>query len=187
MTGSTPEPEAAYKKKTLADLKDRGKAPASKNVLDNWITVASRETGVQAARLRWTVASTVLIGAIQRARTEADRPYFILKGGTYLQYRLNRPGRSTKDIDGIIDGDLDDFMDKLRTTLQRGWGGGLTFTIEKEEIIDAPKLVKPRRFRAKVSLKGVIWANIQIEISLQKAGPPIRTRRCLFRTSSSSA
>lgn len=46
---------------------------------------------------------------MQRAVDEDGRQLFLLKGGTLLQHRLNVTARATKDIDGLIRGDMDAF------------------------------------------------------------------------------
>jgi hypothetical protein len=35
---------------------------------------------------------------------------FLLKGGTLLQHRLGGIARATKDVDGMVCGDIDDFL-----------------------------------------------------------------------------
>lgn len=51
------------------------------------MAAAQQAAGVEAGRLGWLVASTVVIAALQRAVDETGRTHFLLKGGTYLQYR----------------------------------------------------------------------------------------------------
>ena len=65
---------------------------------------AQVRAGLSADRLSWLVASTVVVAALQRAVDDTGTPLFLLKGGTYLQHRLHRQGRATKDVDGIARG-----------------------------------------------------------------------------------
>ncbi len=50
----------------LAALPDRGKAPVSARVLETWVAQAQPRVGVDAGRLGWLIASTVVIAALQR-------------------------------------------------------------------------------------------------------------------------
>lgn len=73
----------------LTSLRERGKEPPSKNVLNAWVNQAQVQVGLDAGRLGWLVASTVVVAALQRAIDKEGRTRFLLKGGTYLQHRLS--------------------------------------------------------------------------------------------------
>jgi hypothetical protein len=90
----------------LSSLREHGKDPASKNVLNAWVNQAQPQVGLDTGRLGWLIASTVVVAALQRAIDEDGRSRFLLKGGTYLQHRLSWTGRPTKDIDGMVRGDI---------------------------------------------------------------------------------
>lgn len=82
-----------------------------------------------------------------------------------LQYRIPGMSRTTKDLDGLVLGDLDEFIAELDDSLQEPWG---VMSLERGpiEVISVPhKLVSPYRFDMKVSLNGVIWRTIQVEVS----------------------
>jgi hypothetical protein len=68
----------------MANLPERGKEPGSARVLDTWIIQAQQKLAMDAGRLGWLVASTVVVAALQRAVDETGRSLFLLKGGTYL-------------------------------------------------------------------------------------------------------
>ncbi|MBC2681410.1 hypothetical protein GSS87_03190 [Corynebacterium sp. 4HC-13] len=91
--------------------------------------------------------------------------YFLLKGGTLLQHRLNATARATKDVDGLIRGDMDAFFEALEKVLDEQWG---PLTLRRDEVkpIDVPtKITKPRRFDIIIDLKGRPWRRIKFEIS----------------------
>lgn len=150
----------------LASLKPREKPPTSARVLDTWIVQAERAIGSeQSGRLGWLVASTVITAALQRAVDATGRSLFLLKGGTLLQHRLGAVARATRDLDGLVRGDLDAFLDALDDSLQADWG---PFTLRRSEVevIEAPtRLVKPRRLSVVVTLHGVTWRRVQVEIA----------------------
>lgn len=94
----------------LKTLKPKTKQPVSTKILNTWITQAEGQLGDEArgGRLGWLIASSVAIAAVQRAVDVDGRQLFLLKGGTLLQHRLNVTARTTKDVDGLIRGDIDD-------------------------------------------------------------------------------
>ncbi len=156
----------------LRQLVPKTKQPPSAAVLNGWISQAEGKLGAEAGggRLGWLVASSVAIAAVQRAVDEDGRQLFLLKGGTLLQHRLDVPGRSTKDVDGVVRGDLDEFLRVLEHVLTEPWGP-LTLRRGPVEVINVPgKLVKPRRFALILELRGVTWRRIQLEISADEAG-----------------
>ena len=154
----------------MGRLPERGKEPASARVLDTWIAQAQRKLGMDAGRLGWLIASTVVVAALQRAVDETGRSLFLLKGGTYLQHRMSWATRPTKDVDGLVRGDLDTLLEALDQALRLPWGP-LTLTRTEPEVIAAPaRVVKPRRFDVGVSLRGQVWRRIQVEVAPDEAG-----------------
>ena len=73
--------------------------------------------------------------------------------------------RSTRDIDGLVRGDLDVFLAELDKSFAEPWGP-LTLVRGEVETIDVRhRLVTPRRFDVTVLLSGVTWRRIQVELS----------------------
>jgi hypothetical protein len=149
----------------IGSLPDRNKEPTNARVLDAWIAAAQERVKLDSGRLGWLVASTVVVAVLQRAVGSPDRPIFLLKGGTYLQHRLGRSARPTKDIDGIIGGDIDEFVRHLDVVLAEPWGP-LTLERGPVETIETPaRIAKPRRFDVRLSIRGKVWRKIQVEIA----------------------
>lgn len=156
----------------LSALKPKTKEPVSVKVLNTWITQAEGQLGDEAkgGRLGWLIASSVAVCAVQRALDEDGRQLFLLKGGTLLQHRLHATARTTKDVDGLVRGDLDAFFVVLEEVLDEPWGP-LTLRRGEVEVIDVPtKVVKPRRFDIILNLRGVVWRRVQFEVSFDEAG-----------------
>lgn len=133
--------------RALSDLTPKTKAPASAAILNSWISKAERTLGVPAAggRMGWLVASTVVIAALQQVTDQTGVPTFLLKGGTMLQHRLGLTARATKDIDGLIRGDVDAFIEALDVVMTKPWGP-FTMTRSEIEIIEVlARVLKPRR------------------------------------------
>lgn len=168
----TSEPVGSRLTAMLRTLKPKTKQPVSASVLNAWIAQAEGQLGEEAkgGRLGWLVASSVAVAAVQRAVDADGRRLFLLKGGTLLQHRLNATARTTKDVDGLIRGDMDTFLLALETVLDEPWGP-LTLRRGEVEVIDVPtKIVKPRRFDIVLDMRGVTWRRIQFEVSPDEAG-----------------
>src|SRR5699024_10621651 len=108
----------------LGTLTPKTKQAVSTKALNTWIAQAEEKLGEEAkgGRLGWMIASAVAIAAVQRAIDADGRQLFLLKGGTLLQHRLNATARATKDIDGLVRGDMDEFLLVLEDTLAEPWG-----------------------------------------------------------------
>lgn len=168
----TAEPIGSRLTTLLKTLNPKAKQPVSAKVLNTWIAQAEGILGEEAGagRLGWLIASSVAIAAVQRAVDADQRQLFLLKGGTLLQHRLNATARTTKDVDGLIRGDMDAFFAALEDALADPWGP-LTLRRGEIEVIDLPtKIIKPRRFDIILDLRGVTWRRIQFEVSPDEAG-----------------
>lgn len=110
------------------------------------------------------LASTVVIAALQRVLGPDGGPLFLLKGGLYLERRLGVNARTTRDVDTLFRGSLEEFADALDHALAEPWGPAALSRTEME-IIDAPRAIKPRRFDVLISIRGVTWRRIQVEVA----------------------
>ena len=150
----------------LNALRPKTKEPHSTRVLDSWIAHAEADTfGERGGRLAWLIASTIVTAMLQQVVDETGRSRFTLKGGTLLQHRLGLAARATKDLDGIVRGDIEDFVANMDKCLQQSWGP-IDFRRTELEVINTPaKLIKPRSFEVILVLRGQTWRRIKVEIS----------------------
>ena len=77
----------------------------------------------------------MVVAALQRAVDEAG-PLFLLKDGTLLQHRLGLDARATRDIDGLVRGDLTRFLVVLDEVIRQP-----SITQPMAGPWDSPKLV----------------------------------------------
>lgn len=157
---------------SLSSLRPKDKEPRTASVLNGWVNQAEKHLGVDAAggRLGWLIASTVVVAALQRAVDTSGASLFLLKGGTLLQHRLRQGSRATKDVDGLIRGDIDAFIAALDEVLVLPWGP-LDLRRGEVTVIRTPaRVVKPRRFDGLVLLRGVTWRRVQVEIAPDEGG-----------------
>ena len=162
----------------LSELTPKTRAPASAAVLNQWISHAEKTLGVPAAggRMGWLVASTVVIAVLQQVVDPTGTPTFLLNGGTMLQHRLGLSARATSDVDGLVRGDLDRFIEELDVVMTKEWGP-LTMTRSEIEAINAPTRVqKPRRFQVHVALRGQKWRRASATSPTVPRSPGLRWR-----------
>jgi len=150
----------------LNKLKPKGKEPNSTKVLDSWIAHIENSLDTdKAGRLSWLVASTLVTAKLQQVIDDTKTSRFLLKGGSLLQHRFGDVARATKDVDGMIRGDIEDFIVGMDHVFEEPWGP-INFEHGEIEIINVPfKIIKPRRFDVTLKLKGKTWRRITVEIS----------------------
>jgi hypothetical protein len=146
-------------------LKPKDKTPRSASILDGWIAIAERDLRSDGGRLGWLIASTVATAALQRAIDGRSESAFLLQGGSLLQHKLRAPTRTTTDVDGLVRGDIEAFLERLDMLLSQPWGP-FQFQRSAVEVINAPnKVIKPRRFQLLIILNGQTWRRAQVELS----------------------
>lgn len=152
--------------KDLGSLKPKTKEPSTARVLNSWIAHAENDLGVSSnGRIAWLVATTIVAAKLQQVVDELGTSRFSLKGGTLLQHRLGLEARATKDLDGIVRGDIEEFLAALDERLGDPWGP-IEFTRTDAEIIRvSTRVVKPRRFEMVLALRGDVWRRVKVEIS----------------------
>lgn len=148
-----------------AQLPDKDRTPISARVLNNWLRDAQKQTGVGEGRLGWILASTIVVAALQRALGEDQQPLFLVKGGLFMEFHLGLRARTTKDVDALFRGSLEQFEAALDAAIAEPWGPFILQRSMLEEIAAARRLVKPRRFDIKLLIKGAVWRRIQVEVS----------------------
>lgn len=160
---ATPDPLSLAA--AVSGLAPKVKAPASARILDGWIARAESQLGADGGRLGWLVASTIVAAALQQAVDHQQEPLFLIKDGTLLQHLLPHTSRATTDLDGLVRGDIDRFVDLVDETLSTPWGP-CTLQRGPVTVIETPhRVVRPRRFDVVVQLRGATWRRVQVEIA----------------------
>ncbi|MDR1712252.1 MAG: nucleotidyl transferase AbiEii/AbiGii toxin family protein [Propionibacteriaceae bacterium] len=149
------------------DLPDKNRPVPSVRALQAWVRDAHRATGVGAERISWLVASTVVVAALQRVLASDGQPLFLVKGGVFIEFNLGLKARTTTDVDTLFRDDMAEFRARLDEALAQPWG---PFVLDRTEIeiIDAPKLIQPRRFYVRLLAKGAAWRRIKVEVSFNE-------------------
>jgi len=150
----------------LSNLKSKNKEPHSIGVLNSWISRVENELdSFYQNRVSWLIATTIVTAKLQQVLNESKESRFLLKGGTLLQHKLGLEARSTRDLDGLVRGDIDTFFAATNELMREPWGS-ITFMLGEVELIETPnKITKPRRFEISLLLHGQVWRKIKVEIS----------------------
>jgi len=162
----------------VQSLKPKEKEPNSVRTLNAWIAHAEQKFGIaEGGRLSWLIATTIIIAKLQEVVDGQDQPKFLLKGGTLLQYRLGLETRATKDLDGLVCGDIDDFLVRLDERLAYSWGAVEFARGEIGRLKVPSKLVNPRWFEVTLSLRNKTWRKVRVEISPDEGGAGTHSER----------
>jgi hypothetical protein len=138
--------------------------PGSARILDSWVRQAASELLLASERVSWILATTVVIAVLQRAVGPDGGTLFVLKGGAYIERKLDLASRATKDLDSMFRGSVAEFESALDESIAVPWGE-IAISRTAIEVIEAPLIVKPRRFYMLLSLRGKIWRRIKVEVA----------------------
>ncbi|MDR1186541.1 MAG: nucleotidyl transferase AbiEii/AbiGii toxin family protein [Bifidobacteriaceae bacterium] len=149
----------------IYDLPEEERPVPTARLLDQWVREAEGITGGAGRRIGWMLASTVVVGALQRSLALDCQPLFLVKGGLYIELLLGLKARTTKDVDTLFRGNAEEFEQAVDQALAEPWG---PFSLERtafERVMKARRLIKPYRFDVKLIVRGKTWRRIQIETS----------------------
>jgi hypothetical protein len=138
-------------------------------MLDSWVRDAQKLVGTRGDRIGWILASTIVTASLQRALDD-ETPLFLLKGGMLIERALNLKSRTTKDVDTLFLGAVEELEDRIDAALAEPWGE-LTLTRTEIELIEnARRMVKPRRFKVQIAIRGIPWRTIKVEVAFPEGG-----------------
>lgn len=148
----------------FSGLPDKDRVPRSARILDAWVRDAQAVVGTRGDRVGWILASTIVVASLQRA-VEEDTPLFLLKGGTLIERALDLKARATKDVDTLFRGAVEELEDRIDAALAMPWGE-LTMERTGIEVIErARRVVKPRRFKVQLDIRGVRRRSVKVEVA----------------------
>lgn len=151
----------------FADLPEKDRTPRSARMLDAWVRDAQTHIESRGNRVGWLLASTIVAASLQR-ELEAGTPVFLLKGGMFIERALNLKARATKDLDALYRGEAANLEDQIDRALAEPWGEIQLSRTAIETIDNAVRVVKPRRFKVQLDIRGVRWRSIKVEIAFSE-------------------
>lgn len=143
----------------------RSRQPGDRSHLERWLSEWAGAEGVTAGRLRRRVAVLVVSAMLDNQRDEEGRHRFVVKGGAALELRFGARARTSKDLDAVYRGVLDDAAGVVADAVAAPWNG-FTGRVTRLGRIDAPgPVVPPVRFEIKLAFKGKPFATLPMEVS----------------------
>lgn len=148
------------------------KAPVSRRFLDLAIEkLGDKYDG--ANRIRRVVANTI-IGQLL--------PGGVVKGGSALKLRFGDfATRFTRDMDAAQAADLEDFIAKLDSALQGGWGGftGHVVRGRPPHPKDVPESYVMKPFEVKLDYNNKPWVTVPLEMGHNEIGDADEAEYCI--------
>ncbi|MBH0022603.1 nucleotidyl transferase AbiEii/AbiGii toxin family protein [Salinibacterium sp. SWN248] len=155
-------------KSTFEGLPPRDALPKNTAALNSFLNAAAKKTDQAVDRLGWLAGSVIVMAVLQRALGADGRPEFLIKGGAYLEHRLEIGARATKDVDTVYRGAIADFESALDSVLAEPWEPFELTRTEIETVENARTTNKPRRFHIQLKIRGQVFRKIKVEVSFSE-------------------
>jgi hypothetical protein len=101
------------------------------------------------------------VGALERVRLEDSPRRFLIKGGMACELRFNDKARTTRDLDALFHGSLDELLADLDTAFATPYSG-FSFNSAAPEPVGE---TGAHRFDVKLTYNGRSWATLRVEIA----------------------
>lgn len=137
------------------------RAPHNVRVLRDWVRDYASSTGQAEGRVGRTISFMLVALVLDRARSQAGEPRFLVKGGVSMELRLNLKARTTQDLDTVFHGEFEDWIEALDDALAEGVED---FTFARGD----PKEIRGTRgFRVIVAIdyRGRRWGKVKLEVA----------------------
>ncbi|MGV8911376.1 MAG: nucleotidyl transferase AbiEii/AbiGii toxin family protein [Rhodoglobus sp.] len=149
-------------------LPPRDAPPKNAAALNSFLNAAAKRTDQAVDRLGWLTGSVIVMAVLQRALGSDGRPDFLIKGGAYLEHRLEVGARATKDVDTVYRGAIADFETALDSALAQPWEPFELARTEIEVVENARTTSKPRRLYIQLKIRGQVFRRIKVEVSFSE-------------------
>tara|TARA_R110002124_G_scaffold104541_4_gene254723 strand:+ start:97 stop:1038 length:942 start_codon:yes stop_codon:yes gene_type:complete len=149
-------------------LPPREAPPKNTTALNSFLNAAAKKTDQAFDRLGWLTGSVIVMAALQRALGSDGRPDFLIKGGAYLEHRLEVGARATRDVDTVYRGAIADFETALDSALAQPWEPFELARTEIEVVENARTTNKPRRLYIQLKIRGQVFRKIKVEVSFSE-------------------
>jgi Nucleotidyl transferase AbiEii toxin, Type IV TA system len=151
----------------MTDFPSKNKPPFNVNVLERWLSEASKQTGIAAGRLRRWLGFMIVAAMLDQARHADDgEPLFLVKGGVAMELRVDSGARATKDLDTAFRESMEAVADHLDPALRAGHGDFTATRTELEPVRDTGAV----RCDIKLAYRGRSVITVQMEIAAVEGG-----------------
>lgn len=153
----------------MADTKAR--RPGNKNHLERLIDRWSKDDPEQAAtasHLRHLVGVSVVAAMLDGLTIDGD-VHLIIRGGAALALRFGVVARGSRDVDALVDIDLQQARELIVDKVEAGWEQFTGSATEPMEVTRAGISPAPIRFKIKLKYRGSAFITIDFELSRAEA------------------
>jgi hypothetical protein len=139
--------------------------PGNLSHIERLLKVWATEEHVTEGRLRRRLAVFVVAAMFDGLRDEDGNHRFIVKGGSALELRFGARARSSRDLDAVYRGNLDEAHDLIEGVLREGWNGFGGRATAPERIAVPGIRHQPVRMELKLTYKRKSFASLPLELS----------------------
>ncbi len=122
-------------------------------------------------RLRRLIGVTVLATMLDSLdEPNGNGPHLALKGGAAIEVRFGVDARATRDVDALVDLDLNEAFERIRERLAAGWEGFTGTLGERTESVRAGIVPAPQRCEIKLKYLNKGFTTLKFELGIAEAG-----------------
>jgi hypothetical protein len=143
-----------------ADLPPKNQ-PKTEKQLGRLVSRYAEATGLGVRRVRQRVSAMAFLGALERVLLDDSPRRFLIKGGMACELRFHDKARTTRDLDALFHGSLDELLAGLDTAFATPYSG-FSFTSATPEPVGE---TSAHRFDVKLTYNGRSWATLRVEVS----------------------
>ena len=137
-------------------------------LIDRW-SKDDEAAQATAGRLRRLVSISVLATMLDGLDRDGEAQ-LAFKGGASLELRFGPSARASRDVDALVNIDVDDAFTEIAQRLARGWEGFSGTLTDRTEIVRAGINPAPQRCRIKLNYRGRPFATLAFELGRAEAG-----------------
>jgi Nucleotidyl transferase AbiEii toxin, Type IV TA system len=135
--------------------------PKSEKQLGRLVSRYAEASGLGVRRVRQRVSAMAFLGALERVSEEDSHARFLIKGGMACELRFQDRARTTRDLDTLFHGSLDELIADLDTAFATAYSG-FSFSCAPPEAV---RETGAHRFDVKLSYESRSWATLRVEVS----------------------
>jgi hypothetical protein len=135
--------------------------PKTEKQLGRLVSKYAEASGLGVRRVRQRVSAMAFLGALERVGEEDSPARFLIKGGMACELRFQDRARTTRDLDALFHGSLDELLADLDAAFATSYSG-FSFSYAPPEAV---RETGAHRFDVKLSYESRSWATLRVEVS----------------------
>lgn len=135
--------------------------PKTEKQLGRLVSRYADASGLGVRRVRQRVSAMAFLGALERVSEEDSPARFLIKGGMACELRFQDRARTTRDLDALFHGSLDELLTALDAAFATTYSG-FSFSYTPPEAVGE---TGANRFDVKLAYESRSWATLRVEVS----------------------